>query len=163
MKTAVLLRRVFPLVGLALVAALAFSSGNVQAQSGQLDPALLENLVFRSVGPAAMGGRLGTVEGVAGDPDVIYVGTAAGGIFKSSNAGVTFEPVFDHQGTASIGAIAVAPSDPLRGLRGHRRSQPAQQRLGGRWHVQVDRWRHDLDSHRSPRHRDHRAHEGPSN
>lgn len=84
----------------------------LEAQQGRgVTPGILEGLAFRNIGPAIMGGRIGAVEGVTGDPRVIYVGTAAGGIFKTSTAGVTWEPIFDDQGTHSIGAIAVAASD----------------------------------------------------
>ncbi len=69
------------------------------------------NLKFRSVGPA-IGGRVARVSGVAGDPLTWWMATAQGGVWKSSDGGVKFEPVFDDQPTSSIGSIAVAPSDP---------------------------------------------------
>jgi len=81
-------------------------------QPGWPDSAIFRNLKFRNVGPGIMGGRVAAVEGVAGNPNVIYVGAAAGGIFKTVNGGISWKPVFDRQGTASIGAIAVAPSNP---------------------------------------------------
>src|SRR5262245_49576989 len=70
-----------------------------------------EPLKFRYMGPAAAG-RIATVAGVPGDPTVYYVGSASGGVWKTTNGGTTFEPVFDDQPVAAIGAIAVAPSDP---------------------------------------------------
>jgi len=70
-----------------------------------------EPLKFRYMGPAAAG-RIATVAGVPGDPNVYYLGSASGGVWKSTDAGNTFVPIFDEQPVAAIGAIAVAPSDP---------------------------------------------------
>jgi photosystem II stability/assembly factor-like uncharacterized protein len=74
--------------------------------------AALKNLKFREIGPAAMGGRVDDFAVVESDPRIIYVATASGGIFKTVNAGVTWEPVFDDQVVSTIGDIALAPSDP---------------------------------------------------
>src|SRR5207302_8835581 len=49
---------------------------------------------------------------VESNPDIIYVGTAAGGVFKTTNGGITWEPIFDDQPTSTIGDVTVAPSDP---------------------------------------------------
>jgi len=76
------------------------------------EAALLANLKWRSIGPANMGGRVTAIEGIAGDPYTFYVGGADGGIFKTTNGGTTFKPIFDNQAVLSIGAITVAPSDP---------------------------------------------------
>ena len=67
---------------------------------------------WRSVGPANQAGRVSVVVGVPGNRDVYYVAGANGGIIKTTNAGTTFKPIFDRQGATSIGAIAIAPSDP---------------------------------------------------
>jgi photosystem II stability/assembly factor-like uncharacterized protein len=68
---------------------------------------------WRAIGPASFGGRIDDIEAVADDPRIIFVGTASGGVFRTLNNGVTWEPVFDAYGTAlSIGDIAIAPSDP---------------------------------------------------
>jgi photosystem II stability/assembly factor-like uncharacterized protein len=75
---------------------------------------ILNGLEWRSIGPAAMGGRISdiAVARTPGRPAEIYVGTASGGIFKSVNEGVSWTPVFDHAGgMMSIGALAVAPSN----------------------------------------------------
>jgi photosystem II stability/assembly factor-like uncharacterized protein len=58
------------------------------------------------------GGRAITASGVPGQPDVFYFGAVAGGVWKTTNGGVTWNPIFDSQPIASIGALAVAPSDP---------------------------------------------------
>ena len=75
-------------------------------------PSLLRHLRWRSVGPANNAGRVSVVAGVPGSRDVYYVAGANGGIIKTTNGGVTFKPIFDKQPVGSIGAIAVAPSDP---------------------------------------------------
>ncbi len=77
-----------------------------------IDPALLAGLKARSIGPAAMSGRVTAVEGVAASPDTLYVGAASGGVWKTVNGGLTWEPVFDEQPIASIGAIAVFQKNP---------------------------------------------------
>ena len=58
------------------------------------------------------GGRVLAVTGVPGDPNTFYFGSVGGGVWKTTNAGVTWTPIFDSQHIASIGGIAVAPSDP---------------------------------------------------
>src|SRR5579862_308455 len=74
--------------------------------------AVLKNLKFRNIGPAVMGGRVDDFAVVESDPRVIYVGSAAGGIFKTVNGGVTWAAIFDEQPNSSIGDIALAPSNP---------------------------------------------------
>ncbi len=74
--------------------------------------AALKNLEFRNIGPATMGGRVDTYAVEDDNPDIIYVGLAGGGIFKTTNGGNTWTPIFDHETTSSIGAISIAPSDP---------------------------------------------------
>ena len=64
------------------------------------------------MGPANNAGRVSVVAGVPGNRDVYYVAGANGGIIKTINGGITFKPIFDKEPVASIGAIAVAPSDP---------------------------------------------------
>ncbi len=75
-----------------------------------VDPATYAALKFRHIGPA--GNRVSAVAGVPGDPKVYYAGAASGGIFKTTDGGVHWEPIFDSQPVSSIGALAVAPSDP---------------------------------------------------
>ena len=85
------------------------------AVSETLSPSLLGGFQWRGIGPAATGGRIAdlTVVAVPGQPQQIYVASTTGGVFKSQNAGVSFTPIFDHAGgMLSIGAIAVAPSNP---------------------------------------------------
>ena len=76
---------------------------------GEADP--LSGLSYRSIGPAA-GGRVTRVHGVAGDALSWFVATASGGVWRSRDGGVSWEPIFDDTGMPSAGSIAVAPSDP---------------------------------------------------
>jgi photosystem II stability/assembly factor-like uncharacterized protein len=69
-------------------------------------------LEFRSIGPALMGGRIDDVAVVESDPAIYYVATASGGIWKTTNHGTTFAPVFDRYETSSIGDVTVSPSNP---------------------------------------------------
>ncbi|HEX3742819.1 MAG TPA: hypothetical protein VHW09_02775 [Bryobacteraceae bacterium] len=88
------------------------TSSLLAAQTAPAD--MLAGLQWRSIGPAATGGRIADLAVVetANQPTTIYVATTSGGIFKSMNDGVSFAPVFDHAGgMMSIGAVAVAPSD----------------------------------------------------
>ena len=74
-------------------------------------PNLYSGLHWRMIGPFR-GGRAVATTGVPGDPTTFYFGAVDGGIWKTTNAGVTWTPIFDRQPVASIGAIAVASSDP---------------------------------------------------
>jgi photosystem II stability/assembly factor-like uncharacterized protein len=66
---------------------------------------------FRFVGPR-VGNRIAAIAGIPGDPSVYYAGAASGGVWKSSDGGNRWAPIFDKQSAAAIGALAVAPSDP---------------------------------------------------
>src|SRR5436309_7218802 len=77
-----------------------------------LDPGLLAGMSARSIGPAGMSGRVPAVAAVESNPSLVYVGGAAGGVWKSTNGGLTWTPVSDAQGVSSIGAIAVRPPNP---------------------------------------------------
>ena len=72
----------------------------------------LNNLKFRNLGPSVGGGRVAAVAGVPGDRNIFYVGAGGGGVWKTTDGGDSFDAVFKDQPTASIGAIALAPSNP---------------------------------------------------
>src|SRR5438094_5830575 len=79
--------------------------------TAQLDPKLFQELKWRSIGPFR-GGRTVAAVGIASQPNVFYIGVNNGGVWKTNDAGRIWTPIFDDQPTGSIGAIAVAPSNP---------------------------------------------------
>jgi photosystem II stability/assembly factor-like uncharacterized protein len=76
------------------------------------DAAMLDVITARPLGPANMGGRVVDVAVVEGRPATMYVASASGGLWKTVNNGTTWAPVFDREATVSLGAVAVAPSNP---------------------------------------------------
>src|SRR5476649_915846 len=99
---------------LAMALAVPFLGGalpRVLAQQARVDPSLYGGLRWRSIGPFR-GGRVNGVSGVPGQPNTFYFGSVGGGVWKTTNAGRTWLPIFDSQPIASIGAIGVAPSNP---------------------------------------------------
>ncbi|MFY0686319.1 MAG: hypothetical protein JXQ90_04090 [Cyclobacteriaceae bacterium] len=73
---------------------------------------LLKNMKPRNIGPAGMAGRVTAIDVVHKDPSIMYVGTASGGLWKSTSGGIKWEPIFDDQSTSSIGALAIQQSNP---------------------------------------------------
>ena len=94
-----------PLIGALLSSSLGFSQNNNYADA-------LKSYEWRAIGPANMGGRVTDIDGIPGDPSTFYVSGADGGIFKTTNGGVNFTPIFEGQRAYSIGALTIAPSDP---------------------------------------------------
>ncbi|MGM0932055.1 MAG: VPS10 domain-containing protein [Bacteroidota bacterium] len=78
----------------------------------QLDMSLVKNMEPRNIGPAGMSGRITAIDAVTSNPDIIYAGSASGGLWKSTSGGVNWDPVFDDEETASIGAVAIQQSNP---------------------------------------------------
>jgi len=100
---------------LAFLSALFVLSAAVRLLAGpdvpkQYDPKLFQELRWRLIGPSR-GGRALAVTGVRGQPEIFYFGSVGGGVWKTNDAGRTWKPILDSQAIASIGAIAVAPSD----------------------------------------------------
>ncbi len=86
------------------------ASTTLFAQEFTMD--LVQDLKPRNIGPGGMSGRVTAIDVVTGNPDVMYVGTASGGLWKSSSGGIKWEPIFDKEVTASIGAVAIQQSNP---------------------------------------------------
>src|SRR5690242_146459 len=95
------------LVGIALAIVISALPGASQT----LDPAQWRGLRWRLIGPNR-GGRALAVAGVQGNPNIFYFGAVAGGVWKTVNGGDSWTPLTDSTDIRSIGAIAVAPSDP---------------------------------------------------
>ncbi len=112
MKRNTITRRAFAatVLGFALIVIPVLSGPLLQADSSPAD--VFHNLKFRDLGPGTAGGRVTAIVGVAGDSNLYYVGTAGGGIFKTIDGGLQWKPVFDHESTASVGALALDPSNP---------------------------------------------------
>lgn len=82
------------------------------AAAQQLDMAKFKGMKARAIGPAGMSGRVTAIDALYSNPDIIYAGTASGGLWKSTNGGIDWKPIFDDQKAASIGAIAIVQSNP---------------------------------------------------
>src|SRR5436853_3582016 len=95
-------------VVLGAVFAVVTRAGHAQPRTPAEDQSVLR---FRFVGPS-VGNRISSVVGVPGDPNVYYAGAASGGIFKSTDGGVHWDPIFDGQPVSSVGSLAIAPGDP---------------------------------------------------
>ena len=94
-------------------AAFSFSAGARATDAPRDVGAAVTRLTWRSIGPANVGGRVADIEGLPGDPATFYVVPANGGIFRTTNGGTTLEQIFDQPNidVASVGALAIAPSD----------------------------------------------------
>ena len=77
-----------------------------------INPKWMQGTAPRNIGPGGMSGRVTSIDVVNNDNDVIYVGTASGGVWKSTSGGVNWEAIFNNQVTASIGAVAIQQSNP---------------------------------------------------
>lgn len=83
---------------------------NADAQKLSLEQ--FKNLKPRNIGPAGMSGRITSIDAVVANPNIVYVGAASGGIWKTENSGHSWKPVFDEQPIQNIGAVAIQQSNP---------------------------------------------------
>jgi photosystem II stability/assembly factor-like uncharacterized protein len=97
-------------VVLIVLAALLAAPCLLHAQQPAISPEVYGQLKYRYIGPE--GNRATSVAGIPGKPNIWYVGAASGGIFKSTDGGIHWDPIFDSEPVASIGSLAVAASDP---------------------------------------------------
>src|SRR5437762_10161774 len=109
------MRRVFVSLALITLATPVFGQVKPQqelkeAKPEKVDTAVYQRLKYRYIGPE--GNRVTSVTGVPGDPNTYYAGAASGGLWKSSDGGIHWQSMFDAQPVSSVGALAVAPSDP---------------------------------------------------
>jgi photosystem II stability/assembly factor-like uncharacterized protein len=94
-----------------LFAVAAIATNPVSAQSQTIDPAMYSSLRYRLIGPFR-GGRTVGAAGIPDQPNTFYVGVNNGGVWKTTDAGRTWNPIFDSESTGSVGTLALAPSDP---------------------------------------------------
>ncbi len=73
---------------------------------------ILKDMQPRNIGPGGMSGRVTSIDVVTENPYIMYVGTASGGLWKSTSGGIKWDPIFDNEKTASIGAVAIQQSNP---------------------------------------------------
>ncbi len=99
---------VFCILVLVLISSLTLSS----FVFAQMNIKMFEGMKARSIGPAGMSGRIGSIDAVVSNPNIIYVGAATGGLWRSVNGGVTWKPLFDEQAVPGIGAVAVFQKNP---------------------------------------------------
>ncbi len=96
------------LVGLTVWAVVPTGAGG---QGAAISGSQLRHLEFRQIGPAVTGGRIHDVEALPQDPSTVYVATASGGIWKTTNKGTTWAPVFEHEAVSTFGDLAIAASN----------------------------------------------------
>lgn len=93
-----------------LLTMMLLASVSLFSQDFKMD--LVQDLKPRNIGPGGMSGRVTAIDVVHAEPDNMYVGTASGGLWKSTSGGITWKPVFDKEVTASIGAVAIQQNNP---------------------------------------------------
>ena len=98
-------------LGCTCLVLVALMGATVPVRAQTADTTWVAAFHWRSIGPAGMGGRVTDVEGLPSPSHTFYVATATGGVWKTSNAGTSFTPIFDHQAVISVGDLAIAPSD----------------------------------------------------
>ncbi|MEL0643440.1 hypothetical protein V6251_03530 [Olleya sp. Ti.3.14] len=85
---------------------------SITAFSQEFSMDLVKNMKPRNIGPGGMSGRVTAIDAVHANPDIMYVGTASGGLWKSTSGGINWEPIFEKEVTASVGAVAIQQSNP---------------------------------------------------
>lgn len=85
---------------------------SLSAHAQEVDMDLFKSMKARSIGPAAMSGRITAIDAIDDNPSVIYAGSASGGLWKSTSGGVTWKPIFDDQKVHSIGSISIYQKNP---------------------------------------------------
>jgi photosystem II stability/assembly factor-like uncharacterized protein len=110
MKRVSIVLKLAAAAGLCGLAMIAGADPRPADQSNPMDK--LKSLELREIGPAVMGGRIDDFAVVESNPNIVFVGVASGGVWKTTNNGTTWTPVFDKEGVSTIGDIAIAPSDP---------------------------------------------------
>ncbi|MFB3110846.1 MAG: WD40/YVTN/BNR-like repeat-containing protein, partial [Gemmatimonadales bacterium] len=89
----------------------AILAGPARAQTDRIEAAV-SNLQWREIGPTIMGGRVANIAVVESNPAIFYVGTATGGVWRTTNNGASWEPLFDDQPASSIGDVTLSQANP---------------------------------------------------
>src|SRR6202171_1706414 len=110
MKTLLKLMSILVVMAFMATSALTAQEQKTDDKAQTKDP--LENMKFRNLGPAVGGGRVSAVVGIPGKPGVYYAGAGGGGVWLTQDGGLSWKAIFEKESTASIGAIALAPSNP---------------------------------------------------
>ena len=132
---------------LIMLGAVVFSMGllpSTAAQSGKnAESSALSSLPLRSIGPAYPSGRISDFAFFSGDAHDYLVATASGGLWRTSNSGISWTPLFDKEGAYALGVVEIAPSDEkiIWVGTGEKRATVGRVR---RWRLQIDRWRNKL-------------------
>ncbi len=105
-------RTLFVGLACAVTAGLVATTPQAQAPSTATADALFKDLKWRNIGPANMAGRIVDIDAVEANPAIVYVAAASGGVWKSVNAGTTWEPIFTNYNTSSIGDVTIFQKDP---------------------------------------------------
>jgi photosystem II stability/assembly factor-like uncharacterized protein len=95
-----------------LLITLLVSIFSLEAQAQKIKTDLFKNMKARAIGPAAMSGRITAIDAVVANPDIIYAGSASGGVWKTENGGTSWTSIFDENPILNIGAIAIQQSNP---------------------------------------------------
>ena len=85
---------------------------SISGFSQEISMDLVKNMNPRNIGPGGMSGRVTAIDAVHSNPDIMYVGTASGGLWKSTSGGIKWTPIFDKELTSSIGSVAIQQSNP---------------------------------------------------
>ena len=144
----------------AVTLVLAYPPARILAQqASRIAPEVYSRLQWRHIGPE--GNRISAVAGVVGQPLVYYAGSASGGIHKTTDGGITWEPIFDSTARAFDRRHRRRAVGSEHGLGRHRRGVHPQPHLGRRRHLQVDRRGPIVDAHGPREHRPHRQDHRP--
>ncbi|MEQ9591592.1 MAG: hypothetical protein RLN86_03285, partial [Cyclobacteriaceae bacterium] len=105
--------------------------GSMSVLAQQIDMNLFKDMKPRNIGPAGMSGRVTAIDVVTANPNIIFVGTASGGMWKSENGGTSFVPLFQDEKASSVGALAINQSNPSEIWIGTGEGNPRNSLTGG--------------------------------
>ena len=125
------------------------------------DESVFRGMLWQELGPRFMGGRVETIDAIPGT-GTIYVGFGAGNVWKTTNNGLNWKAVFEHESSVTIGDLEISDSHPHIVWVGTGENLMARSSFAGMGVFQIRRQRKDLDQHGPARNPPHRAHHDPS-